>query len=380
MRFAREASSGASREQDLLEAATSKTASMETKRKILLVDDDPEFLEIYRELLANLPSHPEVQTAVSGARAIAALEAEPFDLLITDLKMPRMDGLQLLSIIRRKLPDLRTVVLTSVVDEQFRARVYSLGVDIFWQKPNTEREVGMFRDCIQSLLEREEQAGFRGVHSKSLVDIIQLECLSQSSSVLRITNGPLIGKIWINQGELYDAEAGNLRANEAFQHILSWKTGTFEVLPAEPDHPQAITVSYNALLLESAQAIDEARGGEQPAGEGGAEKRAQDPLSQFADLEFFITLREGSSKPREARGFENPEGMAKWTKNTLDRLAALGDRLQIGQPESVVGLSSSRHVGLAQRGDMRFCIGWRHSLDANDVREMTKKAAALWVS
>ena len=232
---------------------------MESKHKILIVDDDPDLLEMYQEILKELPSKPAIDTATSGARALALLDSEPYRVLITDLKMPRMDGLQVLSIVRRKFPQLRTVVLTSVADEQFRSRVYALGVDLYWQKPATEREVAMFKDCIESLIEREDQPGFRGVQSKSLMDIIQLECLSQSSSVLRITNGPLVGRIWINHGELFDAEAGNLAGEEAFQHILSWKAGSFEVLPAEPDHPQTIKISYNALLLESAQAIGRAR-------------------------------------------------------------------------------------------------------------------------
>src|SRR4029453_15191012 len=102
---------------------------MEARHKILLVDDDPDLLDMYREILAQLPSRPEVHTATSGARAMAMLEAEPFRLLISDLKMPKMDGLQVLSIVRRKYPQLRTVVLTSVMDEQFRSGVYALGGD-----------------------------------------------------------------------------------------------------------------------------------------------------------------------------------------------------------------------------------------------------------
>src|SRR6266567_5172437 len=239
---------------------------METRHKILLLDDDPDLLVMYREILAQLPSQPEIHTATSGTRAIAMLEAEPFRLLICDLKMPKMDGLQVLSIVRRKYPQLRTVVLTSVVDEQFRSRVYALGVDLFWHKPSTEQEIKMFLECLESLLGRETDAGFRGVQSKSLVDIIQLECLSQSSSVLRITNGPLTGKIWIQDGELIDAEAGDLRAEAAFQKILSWKAGSFETLPAEPSRPRTIFKSYNGLLLESAQAIDESRGEATPDG------------------------------------------------------------------------------------------------------------------
>ena len=170
---------------------------MDRRPKILLADDDPDLLDMYREILAQLPSRPEIHTAASGARVIAMLEAEPFQLLICDLKMPKMDGLQVLAIVRRKYPQLRTVALTAEVDEQFRSRAYALGVDLFWHKPATEQETKMFLECIESLLGRETEAGFRGVQSKSLMDIIQLECISQSSSVLRITNGLLTGKIWI---------------------------------------------------------------------------------------------------------------------------------------------------------------------------------------
>src|SRR4051794_18258556 len=114
--------------------------AMDKRHKILLVDDDPGLLEIYQELLTQLPSRPEIFTAPTGARAMAMLEAEPYRLLVCDLKMPKMDGLQVLSIVRRKYPELRTVALTAVLDEQFRSRVYALGVDLFWHKPTTEQE------------------------------------------------------------------------------------------------------------------------------------------------------------------------------------------------------------------------------------------------
>ena len=65
--------------------------------------------------------------------------------------MPKMDGLQVLSIVRRKYPELRTVVLTSVMDEQFRSRVYGLGVDLFWQKPGSGEEIKQFLECLESL-------------------------------------------------------------------------------------------------------------------------------------------------------------------------------------------------------------------------------------
>src|SRR5580765_3398759 len=151
---------------------------MGTRHKVLLLDDDVDLLDMYRQLLTQLPSQPEIYTATSGTRAMAMLEAEPFRLLICDLRMPKVDGIQVLSIVRRKYPQLRTVALTSVVDEQFRSRVYSLGVDLFWHKPGTDQEIQMFLACLESLLGQEGESGFRGLQSKSLVDIIQLECIS----------------------------------------------------------------------------------------------------------------------------------------------------------------------------------------------------------
>jgi CheY-like chemotaxis protein len=356
---------------------------METRHKILLVDDDPDQVEMYREILTQLPCKPEIQTATSGARAIALLETDPYRMLITDLKMPRMDGLQVLTIVRRKFPKLRTVVLTSVVDEQFRARVYSQGVDLYWQKPGTEREMAMFCDCVGSLLERDDSTGFRGVQSKSLVDIIQIECLSQSSCVLRISNGPLVGRIWINHGELFDADAGELKGEEAFLHILSWKAGNFEILPAEPNRTQVILKSYNALLLETVQAFDELqansnRGPAEPSATPAP--AATDPISQLEGLEFFIVLKPGEAKPAEARTIEDPEGLATWTRATLKRFDTLGEKLQLGEPDTIVGLGMKGHVGLTRQGQIEFCAGWHHTHDAVAVRRLIKQASALWAS
>ena len=126
---------------------------------------------------------PEVRTASSGARALALLESETFNLLMADLSLPRMDGLQVVSIARRKYPQLRVVVLTGLRDEQFRTRAYAMGVDQYWIKPESDQEMGLVMESIESLLNRESEGGFRGVQSKSLVDIIQLECLSQSSAL-----------------------------------------------------------------------------------------------------------------------------------------------------------------------------------------------------
>ena len=366
---------------------------MGTRHKVLLLDDDVDLLDMYRQLLTQLPSQPEIYTATSGPRAMAMLEAEPFRLLICDLRMPKMDGLQVLSIVRRKHPELRTVALTSVADEQFRSRAYALGVDLFWYKPATEQEIKMFLECLESLLGRESDDGFRGVQSKSLVDIIQLECISQSSSTLRITNGGHTGKIWIQDGEVIDAEAGEQVGEPAFQRILSWRAGGFESLPAEPTRERTILKSYNALLLETAQAIDEKRAvnGEGAAvnGEGkvnGDGTPAASPpspvpqLSQIEGIEFVLAMKPGQEGPPMARGLENPERMAEWSRQTLERFRGLGDRIHAGHFLQFEGMGPQRNISLTTQADTEFCLGWKHSMTLDEVREMTKKIVTLWAS
>jgi CheY-like chemotaxis protein len=353
---------------------------MDRRPKILLADDDPDLLDMYRQILARLPSRPEIETAGSGARALAMLEADAFQLLICDLKMPKMDGLQVLAIVRRKYPQLRTVALTAELDEQYRSRAYALGVDLFWHKPSSVQETGMFIECIESLLGRETEGGFRGVQSKSLMDIIQLECISQSSSVLRITNGLLSGKIWIQNGELLDAEADDLRGEPAFQKILSWRAGNFEMLPAEPERPRTILKSYNALLLESAQAMDESRGGIAADGRPLPDSSPLAQVSHVEGVEFVLEMKAGQSGHQGARGLENPERMAKWARQSMQRFRALGDELGAGPLQRIEGYGPQRHVTLASQDETEFCVGWKHSLAPDQVREMMKKVLALWVS
>ena len=77
-----------------------------------------------------------VVEAADGQEGLRQAGTRSPDLVILDLGLPDMDGLQVLTIVRRKFPHLRTAVLTSVVDEQFRARAYAMGIDLFLEKPS----------------------------------------------------------------------------------------------------------------------------------------------------------------------------------------------------------------------------------------------------
>jgi CheY-like chemotaxis protein len=355
---------------------------MDERPKILLLDDDQDLLDLYKEILSQLPSHPEIFTSATGARAIAMIEEQPFTLLVCDLNMPKMDGLQVLSIVRRKFPELRTVVLTCIMDEQFRSRVYGLGVDLYWQKPGTGEEVKQFIDCIESLLGRDAQSGFRGVQSKSLVDIIQLECLSQNSTVLKIINGPHVGRIWIQNGEVIDASMDDLGGEAAFRRILSWKAGNFESLPAEPNRGRTIFNSYQGLLLETAQAQDEEHSLKEAAA-ADPETDAHSPLvamSRLPGVEFVLISKTGEDNRFDARGLENPQPVADWARQTVEQLRSLGERLKAGPLQQMEALGARRNVAFVPREREELWVGWDHNLSVGQIQESMKKVLTLWAS
>lgn len=348
-----------------------------TRQKILILDDEHDILEIYQEILARLPSQPEIHTADAGARAIALLESEPFNLLLVDLRMPTMDGFQVLAIVRRKFPTLRVVVMTAAEDEQFRARAYAMGIDLYLEKPKTGKEIINFVDCIESMLEKEDAGGFRGVQSKTLVDIVQLECLTQSSAILKIASAVGEGRIWIQRGEIIDAAVGELLGKEAFLEMLRWKAGSFEILPNDTPRPRTIFSSYENLLMETAQTIDESSPQELATLDEGGSLAS---FSKYKGVQFVIAV-EGNDKTKfEHWAAENPDRMAAWIHETTRALRALGDKLEAGQLEQIEALGPQRHVGILTSDEQDLGIGFTRSATLPHIRETMKQIEAKWAS
>ena len=349
------------------------------QHKILFLDDDPAVLELYKDVLSKLPSRPEVRTANTGARALALLDAEPFRLLICDLKMPRMDGLQVLSIVRRRFPELRTVVMTGLSDEEFRTRAYALGVDLFWLKPDTQQNMQMFLECLESLLGRDADCGFRGVQSKSLMDIIQMECLSQSSTLLRVTRGSLVGKIWIQNGELIDAETDGARGEPAFGKILGWKSGTFETLPPEAERERTIQKSVNALLLESAQAMDEIQNSDDPS-ETAQHRKNMWRLSAMTreGVEWVVSVP--PTGDAEGWGTQATSEVAQLTRHASDACKRLSEQLDAGPLSHIEGRTLDRQLLLIPWDNKTFLAAWPMDADARGLLEQTKKLVGAWDS
>jgi two-component system chemotaxis response regulator CheY len=115
---------------------------MEATKKILVVDDSATFRRLVIFHLQKLPQI-EIVEAASGLEAVEKLSLQRFDLVITDLIMPGMDGLKLITYIKSAadLKDTYTIIVTTKGQEQDQKRGMELGASAYISKPITAGEL-----------------------------------------------------------------------------------------------------------------------------------------------------------------------------------------------------------------------------------------------
>lgn len=101
--------------------------------KVLLVDDEEEFTETLAERMRTRGM--EVSTTNSGANALQLVDAEDYDVVVLDLKMPGIDGLEALKRIKRRRPDIQVVLLTGHATVEKGVEAIKQGALEFLEKP-----------------------------------------------------------------------------------------------------------------------------------------------------------------------------------------------------------------------------------------------------
>lgn len=230
-------------------------------RRVLFVDDDLTFLETVRELMSVLSEgHWEVLTAESASRAFSVLQAQTVDLAVIDVQMGVMDGIQMLSMLNRGYPNVQKVVLTGHASENYRAACLSSGAELYLEKPTNPSGWQSLYGVLNELVKLRPEEGFRGVLRKvGLQDVLQMECLARSSSVLEISNARASGKIYIETGQIVHAQVGEAVGEEAFNQLLSLSGGQFNLKPFTEPPNRTITGQWEFLLMEAARKSDEAK-------------------------------------------------------------------------------------------------------------------------
>jgi len=201
----------------------------------------------------------DILVAPDAAHGLALIHQQKIDLLVIDVRMPVMDGLQFLALLHRNYPSLLKVALTGNATESYRAACLSNGAELFLEKPTRPEGWKGLYTTLKELVRLQPEEGFRGVLRRvGLQDVLQMECLARSSSVLEISTSQARGSVFVQDGQIVHAQVGELAGEEAFNHLMALAGGNFNLKPFSEPPARTISGSWEYLLMEAARMRDEA--------------------------------------------------------------------------------------------------------------------------
>jgi CheY-like chemotaxis protein len=229
------------------------------KFQVLFVDDSLAFLETFTELCGILSNQSwEIHSAASADRALAILQQNQIDLVVLDIGIPMVDGIQLLGIISRRYPGIKIAVMTGKANENNRATCLAGGAELFIEKPVSPDGIKVVFNMLNDLVSWTHREGFSGTLRRvNLQELIQMECIGRHSSILEIRNQQMLGEIYIEAGTIIHAAAETLTGENAFYKLLKLAGGEFQVKPFKAPPQRTVQSGWENLLMEAARAHDE---------------------------------------------------------------------------------------------------------------------------
>ncbi len=224
--------------------------------KILIVDDEVPLLKNLQGYLGSLDDRFQVLTATSGEEGLAVLERDDdIDVLVTDVRLPGMDGIELVRRVKARKAGLPVVVMSAYGTPDLKREARTEGALTFLEKPVDIEE---FRRLLEEAGDSDN--GWSGtVGGLDIFDVTQLFAISGRSIAVRVTFGKRSGTLMFQQGRLVHASAGKLSGEEAFFEMARWSGGSFEEIPRSEARNASpnVTMSLSQLMIEAARHRDE---------------------------------------------------------------------------------------------------------------------------
>ena len=228
-------------------------------KKVLLVDDDHEMLLALREGVQKYRDSFSVLLASDGIEAVKSLKKNIISMVVTDLKMPRMDGFKLLSHIMEHYPEIPVIIITGYSTPKMEKLARRGGAVGYIAKPflieNLARQImtGLRKECEGGIL-----------HSVSSAIFLQLVEMEQKTCTIRLED-KITGEegiLFFRDGELLDARVGELQGETAAYEIFSWDQVNLSIQNGSAVNEKRINSEMQHLVLEAARRKDEVIAGD----------------------------------------------------------------------------------------------------------------------
>jgi CheY-like chemotaxis protein len=229
------------------------------KRRVLFVDDEQPFLDLIGQAMeAYSHGNWEVQLASTTSKALSILQQGPVHLVVVDIHMPVVDGVQFLKLLQRKYPNVPRAVLTGDATDEHRESCQANGAEMFLEKPRCPEGLEIVFATLDELAKWQPENGFQGVLRRvGMQDVLQMECLARNSVILEISGNGESGKIYIEQGSIVHAHVGKLVGDAAFNRLLSLAGGQFNHRAFSEPPERSLSGAWEFLLMEAARMKDE---------------------------------------------------------------------------------------------------------------------------
>ncbi|MCK5069046.1 MAG: response regulator [Desulfocapsa sp.] len=220
---------------------------------ILIVDDDLGLQKILEFSLQKEKDEFQVLFASNGEEAVKILAQHQISLLVTDIKMPKMDGLALLAHMSVNYSATPCIVLTSYNIPGFEQKLSRL-IFHFLKKPVDP--VKLVKLIKKGLEQAKGGEALSGISVPGLMQIIEAE--EKTCFLVIHSGGVKQGGMYFNEGVLYDSICGKLNGERAALQLISLETAQVEYrkLP-QKNIPQRIKSGMQALILEAMRLKDE---------------------------------------------------------------------------------------------------------------------------
>ncbi len=274
-------------------------------KTVLIADDDQEMLLSVKEGLEKYDDSFSVVTAGDGEIAAARLRETPVSLVVTDLKMPRMNGFALLAHIMEHYPDIPVIIITAYSTPEMEKQAQAGGAVGYIEKPFMIENLA--KKIVTTLRKESEGGVLHGISSGTFLQLIEMEQKTCTIRVLDRRSGKQ-GVLFFRDGELLDARVNGSSGLDAAYAIFSWDEVNLAIQNSCQKKEKNIQGDLQGILLEAMRLKDEA----------GAEPRQVDD----------IDVEEVPAAMEEA-GLESPmEALRKRLQEELGQRSGIDDMYQ----------------------------------------------------
>jgi len=224
-------------------------------KKVLIVDDDQEMLLSVKEGLEKYEDTFSIILAGDGVMAVDKLKENPISLVVTDLKMPRMNGFALLSHIMENYPDIPVIIITAYSTPEMEKQARLGGAVGYIEKPFMIEDLA--RKIMATMRKESEGGTLHGISSGMFLQLIEME---QKTCTIRVTDraSNKMGVLFFRDGNLLDARVNGSQGIDAAYLIFSWEEVNLSIQNECPKKERKIEGDLQGILIEAMRRKDEA--------------------------------------------------------------------------------------------------------------------------